>query len=73
MSPSPLGHQVLTWDGLPVTRHKAVFAEIVRGDWRIGCLPLSSGLVSPPLATDICYNTSLLPAPLGSVSSTNVH
>lgn len=35
--------------------------------------PLLLGPVSPQLATDVCYNTSLLPVPLGSVSSTNVH
>lgn len=39
----------------------------------MGCLSFSSGLVSPWLATDICYNTSLLPASLSSVSSTSAH
>lgn len=44
MPSTPLGHQELTWGGPPVTRHKAVFAEIVRGAWRKGCLLFCSRL-----------------------------
>lgn len=58
ISLTPLRHQVLAWGDLPVSRHTAAFAEIVRRDWRIDCFPFSSGPVSLPLATDVCYNVS---------------